>query len=107
MAENTFPVSSAEAIVNFFKSEILNGQEAKHLTKSDLTPVPKVKLLHICDVRAIKAVYFLLESGFNVLFRQLRRNVVHMFFIFDCSHYRKETEIAFVICQTFIPNWTF
>lgn len=42
MCENTFPVCSLDAIVNFYRTEILTGQEAKHFTKSDLTPVPKV-----------------------------------------------------------------
>lgn len=42
MSEVTFPVSSADAIVNFYRTEILTGQEAKHFSKSDLTPTPKV-----------------------------------------------------------------
>lgn len=42
MTENTFPVYNAEAIVNFYRTEILAGQEAKQLTKGDLAPVPKV-----------------------------------------------------------------
>ncbi|KAM9410517.1 kinetochore protein Nuf2-like isoform 2-T2 [Pholidichthys leucotaenia] len=44
MAENTFPVFSADEIVHFYRTEVLTGQEAKHLKKSDLTPVPKVPL---------------------------------------------------------------
>lgn len=46
MTENTFPVYSVDVIVNFYRTEILTSQEAKHLSKSDLTPVPKVKLLY-------------------------------------------------------------
>ena len=42
MAENTFPVYSANEILNFYRTEVLTDQEAKHLTKIDLTPVPKV-----------------------------------------------------------------
>lgn len=42
MSENTFPLHSADAIVNFYRTEVLTGQEAKHFTKSDLTPAPKV-----------------------------------------------------------------
>ncbi len=42
MSENTFPVCPADAIVNFYRTEVLTGQEAKHFTKSDLTPTPKV-----------------------------------------------------------------
>ncbi|CAF96964.1 unnamed protein product [Tetraodon nigroviridis] len=33
MTEITFPVSSADAIVNFYRTEILTGQEAKHFKK--------------------------------------------------------------------------
>lgn len=43
MTENTFPVYTADAIVNFYRTEVLTGQEAKHFTKSDLTPHPKVR----------------------------------------------------------------
>ena len=42
MTENTFPVYTADAIVNFYRAEVLTGQEAKHFTRSDLTPSPKV-----------------------------------------------------------------
>lgn len=42
MSENTFPIYTADAIVNFYRTEVLTGQEAKHFTKSDLTPSPKV-----------------------------------------------------------------
>lgn len=42
MSDNTFPVFTADAIVNFYRTEVLTGQEAKHLAKSDLTPAPKV-----------------------------------------------------------------
>lgn len=83
MTEITFPVSSADAIVNFYRTEILTGQEAKHFSKNDLTPVPKVKLVNVCDVpftrlskssqnytsRSIKAVLFL-EYELKFLLRQ-------------------------------------
>lgn len=40
--ENTFPIYKVDAIVQFFRTEVLTGQEAKHLAKGDLTPNPKV-----------------------------------------------------------------
>lgn len=43
MNENTFPVYKVDAIVQFYRTEVLTGQEAKHFTKNDITPVPKVK----------------------------------------------------------------
>lgn len=55
MSEVTFPVSSADAIVNFYRTEVLTGQEAKHFSKSDLTPVPKVKLVNVCFSRGSKS----------------------------------------------------
>uniref|UniRef100_A0AAQ6A7M4 Nuf2 DHR10-like domain-containing protein n=1 Tax=Amphiprion ocellaris TaxID=80972 RepID=A0AAQ6A7M4_AMPOC len=45
MTENTFPVYTADMIVSFYRTEVLVGQEAKHFTKSDFTPVPKVTTL--------------------------------------------------------------
>lgn len=42
MAENTFPVYGSDAIVNFFRTEVLTDLEAKHFSKGDLVPVPKV-----------------------------------------------------------------
>lgn len=44
MGDNTFPVYTADAIVNFYRTEVLTGQEAKHFNKSDLAPAPKVTL---------------------------------------------------------------
>ncbi|KAM7006460.1 kinetochore protein Nuf2 [Tautogolabrus adspersus] len=57
MSENTFPVYTADAIVNFYRTEVLTGQEAKHFTKNDLTPAPKpetvqtlyMRVLHLLD----------------------------------------------------------
>lgn len=48
MSENTFPVCSADAIVNFYRTEVLTGQEAKHFSKSDLVPIPKVTSVCCC-----------------------------------------------------------
>lgn len=39
---NTFPVYKPDALVQFFRTEVLIGQEAKHFAKSDITPTPKV-----------------------------------------------------------------
>lgn len=38
----TFPIQPADTLVDFYRTEVLTGQEAKHLTKSDLVPTPKV-----------------------------------------------------------------
>ncbi len=43
MSENTFPVYKVDAIVQFYRTDVLTGQEAKHFTKNDITPSPKVK----------------------------------------------------------------
>uniref|UniRef100_A0A672QVV1 Kinetochore protein Nuf2-like n=1 Tax=Sinocyclocheilus grahami TaxID=75366 RepID=A0A672QVV1_SINGR len=43
MSENTFPVYKLDAIVQFYRTEVLTGQEAKHFTKNEITPNPKVK----------------------------------------------------------------
>lgn len=48
MAESTFPIYGSEAIVNFFRTEVLTDQEAKHFSKGDLLPVPKVTSVGCC-----------------------------------------------------------
>ncbi|XP_028262287.1 kinetochore protein Nuf2 [Parambassis ranga] len=57
MCENTFPVCSMDAIVNFYRTEILTGQEAKHFTKSDLTPVPKPESVQTLYMRVLHLLY--------------------------------------------------
>ncbi|KAI3369618.1 hypothetical protein L3Q82_025333 [Scortum barcoo] len=57
MTENTFPVYSADAIVNFYRTEVLTGQEAKHFTKSDLTPAPKPEAVQTLYMRVLHLLY--------------------------------------------------
>ncbi|XP_036956776.1 kinetochore protein Nuf2 [Acanthopagrus latus] len=57
MSENTFPLHSADAIVNFYRTEVLTGQEAKHLTKSDLTPAPKPEAVQTLYMRVLHLLY--------------------------------------------------
>ncbi|KAF3689342.1 Kinetochore protein Nuf2 Cell division cycle-associated protein 1 [Channa argus] len=57
MTENTFPVYNADAIVNFYRSEVLTGQEAKHFTKSDLTPTPKPEAVQTLYMRVLHLLY--------------------------------------------------
>nr|XP_046236363.1 kinetochore protein Nuf2 [Scatophagus argus] len=57
MTENTFPVYSADAIVNFYRTEVLTGQEAKHFTKSDLTPSPKPEAVQTLYMRVLHLLY--------------------------------------------------
>ncbi|XP_068171388.1 kinetochore protein Nuf2 [Antennarius striatus] len=57
MTENTFPVYSADAIVNFYRTEVLTGQEAKHFTRSDLTPAPKPETVQTLYMRVLHLLY--------------------------------------------------
>ncbi|TKS71211.1 Kinetochore protein [Collichthys lucidus] len=57
MSENTFPVYTADAIVNFYRTEVLTGQEAKHFTKSDLTPAPKPESVQTLYMRVLHLLY--------------------------------------------------
>ncbi|KAJ4927486.1 hypothetical protein JOQ06_015213 [Pogonophryne albipinna] len=57
MAELTFPVYSADALVNFFRVEVLTGQEAKHFSKSDLIPVPKPESIQALYMRVLHLLY--------------------------------------------------
>uniref|UniRef100_A0A3B5LWM6 Kinetochore protein Nuf2 N-terminal domain-containing protein n=1 Tax=Xiphophorus couchianus TaxID=32473 RepID=A0A3B5LWM6_9TELE len=57
MTENTFPLHNADAIVNFYRSEVLIGQEAKQFTKGDLTPVPKPEAVQTLYMRILHLLY--------------------------------------------------
>ncbi|XP_070703613.1 kinetochore protein Nuf2 [Pempheris klunzingeri] len=57
MSDNTFPVYTADAIVNFYRTEVLTGQEAKHFTKSDLTPAPKPETVQTLYMRVLHLLY--------------------------------------------------
>lgn len=47
MSENTFPVYKVDVIVQFYRTEVLTGQEAKHFTKNDITPNTKVITVYL------------------------------------------------------------
>ncbi|KAM6947668.1 kinetochore protein Nuf2 [Lycodopsis pacificus] len=53
MSDNTFPLYNADAIVNFYRTEVLAGHEAKHFTKSDLTPTPKPVAVQMLYMRVV------------------------------------------------------
>ncbi|XP_061584716.1 kinetochore protein Nuf2 [Cololabis saira] len=57
MSENTFPVYTADAIVNFYRAEVLTGQEAKHFTKGDLAPAPKPETVQSLYMRVLHLLY--------------------------------------------------
>ncbi|KAF7648083.1 hypothetical protein LDENG_00162320 [Lucifuga dentata] len=57
MTENTFPIQTMDAIVTFYRTEVLTGQEAKHFTKSDLTPVPKPEVVQTIYMRVLHLLY--------------------------------------------------
>ncbi|XP_020481995.2 kinetochore protein Nuf2 [Labrus bergylta] len=57
MSENTFPVYTADAIVNFYRTEVLTGQEAKHFNKTDLTPAPKPETVQTLYMRVLHLLY--------------------------------------------------
>ncbi|XP_068450688.1 kinetochore protein Nuf2 [Clinocottus analis] len=57
MSENTFPIYTADAIVHFFRTEVLTGQEAKHFTKSDLTPTPKPDSIQTLYMRVLHLLF--------------------------------------------------
>uniref|UniRef100_A0A8C3ADN8 UF2 component of NDC80 kinetochore complex n=1 Tax=Cyclopterus lumpus TaxID=8103 RepID=A0A8C3ADN8_CYCLU len=57
MSENTFPISNPDAIVHFYRTEVLTGQEAKHFTKSDLTPTPKPEAIQTLYMRVLHLLF--------------------------------------------------
>uniref|UniRef100_A0AAV2M306 Kinetochore protein Nuf2 N-terminal domain-containing protein n=1 Tax=Knipowitschia caucasica TaxID=637954 RepID=A0AAV2M306_KNICA len=57
MAENTFPVFSVDALVHFFRTEVLTGQESKHFSKSDLVPTPKPEVIQTLYMRVLHLLF--------------------------------------------------
>ncbi|XP_075869442.1 kinetochore protein Nuf2 [Nelusetta ayraudi] len=57
MAESTFPIYGSDAIVNFFRAEVLTDQEAKHFSKGDLLPVPKPETVQTLYMRVLHLVH--------------------------------------------------
>ncbi|XP_022049922.1 kinetochore protein Nuf2 [Acanthochromis polyacanthus] len=57
MTENTFPLYTADVLVSFYRTEVLTGQEAKHFTKSDLTPIPKPEAVQTLYMRVLYLLY--------------------------------------------------
>ncbi|XP_062842700.1 kinetochore protein Nuf2 isoform X2 [Trichomycterus rosablanca] len=57
MMENTFPVYKVDAIVQFFRTDVLTGQEAKHFAKSDITPNPKPEVIQRLYMRILQLLY--------------------------------------------------
>ncbi|XP_017560202.1 kinetochore protein Nuf2 isoform X1 [Pygocentrus nattereri] len=55
--ENTFPVYKVDAIVQFFRTDVLTGQEAKHFAKSDITPNPKPEVIQRLYMRILQLLY--------------------------------------------------
>uniref|UniRef100_A0A672GSB7 Kinetochore protein Nuf2-like n=1 Tax=Salarias fasciatus TaxID=181472 RepID=A0A672GSB7_SALFA len=81
MTENTFPLHSVDKIVAFYRNAVLTASEAKHFTKSDLTPTPKaetvqtlyMRVLHLlfrfkpeCHSMVSTAPYSLVQSSFTL-----------------------------------------
>lgn len=57
MSRNTFPVYKVDAIVQFYRTEVLTGQEAKLLTKNDITPNPKAETIQRLYMRVLQLVF--------------------------------------------------
>ncbi|XP_056122496.1 kinetochore protein Nuf2 isoform X1 [Rhinichthys klamathensis goyatoka] len=57
MNENTFPVYKVDVIVQFYRTEVLTGQEAKHFTKNDITPNPKAESIQRLYMRVLQLLF--------------------------------------------------
>ncbi|XP_038153937.1 kinetochore protein Nuf2 [Cyprinodon tularosa] len=56
MADNTFPVYDVDFIVNYYRNEVLTGQEARKVSKGDLSPVPKPEVVQTIYMRVLYLV---------------------------------------------------
>ncbi|XP_061535670.1 kinetochore protein Nuf2 [Phycodurus eques] len=75
MSENAVPVRTVDVILNFYRLEVLTGEEAKHLTKSDLTPTPKPEAIQTVYMRVLHLLFrFTPECHFMV---PLLQNIQH------------------------------
>uniref|UniRef100_A0A673KVI6 Kinetochore protein Nuf2 N-terminal domain-containing protein n=1 Tax=Sinocyclocheilus rhinocerous TaxID=307959 RepID=A0A673KVI6_9TELE len=71
MSENTFPVYKVDAIVQFYRTEVLTGQEAKHFTKNDITPNPKAESIQRLYMRVLQLLFrFRPECHYTVPFSE-------------------------------------
>ncbi|XP_064162805.1 kinetochore protein Nuf2 [Anguilla rostrata] len=57
MTENTFPNCKVDVLVQFFRSEVLTSQEAKHFTRNDITPTPKPDAIQKLYMRILELMY--------------------------------------------------
>lgn len=57
MSENTFPVYKMDVIVQFYRTEVLTGQESKHFTKNELTPTPKPESVQRLYMRILQLLF--------------------------------------------------
>uniref|UniRef100_A0AAY4DIY1 Kinetochore protein Nuf2 N-terminal domain-containing protein n=1 Tax=Denticeps clupeoides TaxID=299321 RepID=A0AAY4DIY1_9TELE len=57
MNENTFPVCKLDTIIQFCRTDLLNAQEAKQFSKSDITPNPKPDVVQRLYMRLLQVVY--------------------------------------------------
>uniref|UniRef100_A0A3B4A561 Kinetochore protein Nuf2 N-terminal domain-containing protein n=1 Tax=Periophthalmus magnuspinnatus TaxID=409849 RepID=A0A3B4A561_9GOBI len=103
MAENTFPVYTVDAIVNFYRTEVLTGQEAKQLTKSDLIPSPKavqtlyMRVLHFlyrfrpeCHSMFLPSCLFFDFSLNDLLAPKKQKTLIILSAIMNFLHFRNQ-----------------
>ncbi|XP_016118502.1 kinetochore protein Nuf2-like, partial [Sinocyclocheilus grahami] len=74
MAGSTFPVYKVDAIVQFYRTEVLTGQEAKLFSKSDITPSPKAESVQRVFMRVLQLFRFKPECHYVM---PLSGNVQH------------------------------
>ncbi|KAG7262947.1 hypothetical protein CRUP_018090 [Coryphaenoides rupestris] len=89
MTENTFPVYKVDAIVSFYRSEVLTAQEAKHFSKSDLTPAPKPESVQRLYMRVLQLLYHsrpechfmvpLMENIQNPVFHEVTTSIMRVY----------------------------
>ncbi|XP_077575302.1 kinetochore protein Nuf2 [Stigmatopora nigra] len=56
MSENAFPIQPVDVIVNFYRTEVL-GEEAKPLTRSDLTPAVKTETVQMLYISVLHQLF--------------------------------------------------
>ncbi|KAL2090709.1 hypothetical protein ACEWY4_012972 [Coilia grayii] len=77
MNENalTFPVYKVDALVQFFRTEVLIGQESKQFTKNDITPLPKPDVMQRLYMRVLQLVFRIRPESLYLV--PLSENIQH------------------------------
>ncbi|XP_077461566.1 kinetochore protein Nuf2 [Stigmatopora argus] len=98
MAANAFPIQPVDVIVNFYRTEVLAGEEAKHLARSDLTPSVKTETVQMLYMSVLHQLFHFRPEVRSMV--PLLENIDHP------EHYERSTAIlnVYSCMRQFLPT---